>query len=244
MKTKNKFYIQIIFIVFVFFISCEKNRLNNNENKLKAEYVYSNSNATSPYSTILYYYDVSGNLIKELTTNCPISICSSCLYEYSNDGQLDKKTYKVKNGLNYEGQTEADFSIIWEQIYKYDENKVTEERYKDNQLTNIIIYEYDSEDNLTKEIYKSKNEYVIYHYKNSKIIKTLRYNSANLLLDENLYTYIQSENTEIVEILYKGQLGEYVSYKKTYENGRVVEEVKYHPTFHGEEWFCKRYEYY
>jgi len=84
----------------------------------------------------------------------------------------------------------------------------------------------------------------MYYYTGSKINKTLHYNQNDSLLVENTFTYTQSNNKEIVEIHYKGPYGEYISAKKTYKDGNIIEYIKYHPTFQGAEWWCERYEYY
>lgn len=77
-----------------------------------------------------------------------------------------------------------------------------------------------------------------------KIDKVFNYNQNDSLLVENTYTYTQSNNKEIVEIHYKGPYGEFISYKKTYKDGKIIEDITYHPTFQGAEWSCVRYEYY
>lgn len=244
---KNKIQKIIISILFSFsLISCEKKEVNTEhiveERELKAKYIYSSSAAEKPYTTVLYYYN-NGKLVKELTTDCPISTCSSNIYQYSDDGKLSKKTYMAKEGLNQEGQTEADFSVIWETTYQYINNKTIEETYRDGQIINTVIYEYDFGNRLVKEIHQSQKNYIIYKYDGAKIVRSLSYDVNDSLLMENIYTYRKAGDTEFVEIFYKGGLREYLSEKKTYKNGQITDYIKYHPTFLGQEWFYQRYEY-
>lgn len=106
------------------------------------------------------------------------------------------------------------------------------------------IYEYDSNINLIKRTSNPDGTYTIYYYEGLKIHKTLNYNQNGSLLVENLFFYTQSDNKEIVEVLYKGPYGEYISDKSTYKDEKIIEYIKYHPTFRGAEWYCERYEYY
>lgn len=251
-------------------ISCEKDDFDlQKAGKLKTKYIYSSSTDSEPYSFTTYYYDDNWNLIKELISDYPKPVWASYTYEYSEDGQLSNKQRRAIEGLNSPDQTEADFILLWEKKYHYRDNKQIEVEYRRGTLSDSaifiyeddkimaeyhydvvekntwnIIYEYDSNNNLIKETINPDGEYTIYHYKGSKIDKVFNYNQNDSLLVENTYTYTQSNNKEIVEVNYKGPYGEFISFKRTYEDGNLIEEIKYHPTFQGSEWYCLRYEYY
>ena len=260
-------YILLYFLIF----SCEKDEINlPGKSYIKTRYNYSSSTDSEPYSFTSYFYDDKWNLIKELIFDYPKPVWASYTYEYSDDGKLLNKKFKGKEGNNYPSQTESEFILIREYKYQYIDNKKIEKEYnRNNELTDSAIfiyrddflmaeyhydliisselstiYEYDSNNNLIKRTSNPDGTYTIYYYEGLKIHKTLNYNQDGSLLVENLFIYTQSDNREIVEVLYKGPYGEYISDKSTYKDGKIIEYIKYHPTFIGAEWYCERYDYY
>ncbi len=252
------------------FISCQKGKFDvQKTGKLKAKYVYSSSTESHPYAFTTYYYDDNWNLVKELISDYPKPVFASFTYKYSINGQLLNKKYQAIEGINYPGQTESDFTLLWEKKYHYLDNKKIEEEYRNGILTDSviyiyrnnlimteyhydlgdlkrwsIIYNYDPNDNLIKKTSNPVGSYTVYHYTGSKIIKAMNYNQMDSLLVENTYTYTKKNNKEIVEVHYKGPYGEFISFKTTYKDGNIIEKITYSPTFIGSEWNCVKYEYY
>ena len=264
----------IYILISIFLLGCEKDEINiETTGKVKTIYTYSSSSSSSsdntPYAFTSFFYDDNWNLSKELISDNPKPIYASTTYEYYDNGKLLNKKYKVKLGENYPEQTESDFSLVREYKYAYLDNKKIEKEYRENELTDSVIYtyltnlltlekhfdiknqsewsiayEYNSDDNLVKRTSYPDGNYTFYFYENSKIQKTLQYDNSGSLLVENTFIYSELGDKEIVETYYKGTYGEYVSDKVTYKNGNIIETIKYHPTFQGAEWYCKRYEYY
>ena len=209
------------------------------------------------------------NLIKELISDNPKPVYASYIYEYSNTGVLINKKYKAKEGNNYPDQTESEFSLIREYKYSYPDNKKIEKEYLNNELTDSviysymndlliseyhydlknaldwsIIYEYDSNNNLIKETSNPEGTYAINSYEGSRITKTSEYDRNGSFIDENEFIYSKSEDKVIIETHHKVSSVDFLSDKTTYKDGNVIEDIKYHPSFVGAEWYCYRYEYY
>jgi hypothetical protein len=237
--------------------------------KVKTRYIFARSTDSLPYTFTSYSYDQNWNLLKELISDYPKPAWSSFTYKYSDNGELIIKDHWVKIGENFPDQKESDFSLTDENKYSYQDNKKIEKVYWGNVLHDCIIYTYlnnniiseyhydmsgignwnvlydfDSNDRLIKITSNPDGFYTVYTYDGSKIQKTSEYNRDNQLIVENSYVYTHSNINEIVEIYYKGPIGEFLSDKITYSSGNVIEEIQYDPYFNGVESYCKRYEYY
>jgi len=265
--------LQLKILCYVFciitLVGCEHDTtIERSGNKLRFKYIYSNSNEEVPYSSTEYFYDNDGNLIKELISEYPKPVYASFNYEYSDDGKLISEKYKAIQGASSPDQSEDDFSLIWRKKYTYTANKKIEKEYYDNTLTDSAIYayeasllveeahydlersvqwkidyKYNSSGDIIKKYQYPDSTYSEYIYKNNRLHKILQYNNNDSLVTENLYMYSSSGNKEITEIYYKGPYGEYIKEKITRLSGKKIEHIKYHPTFQGAEWWCKRYEY-
>lgn len=237
--------------------------------KIKTKYIYSSSSEIEPYATNAYTYDENWNIKKILISDYPKPVFASYTYEYSDKGVLLNKKYNAIEGANYLDQTESDFILIREYKYSYQGNNKIELEYRRNELTDSvvydyknnllvsenhydlkdgyewsIIYQYDSNNNLIKITENPEGTYTINSYEGSRIIKSENYDKNGALTVENEFAYSKSEGKVIVESHYKGTYGDFLSEKTTYKDGNVIEYIKYHPTFQGEEWFCYRYDYY
>jgi len=256
-------------LVVSMLISCENDSaIERTNNKLKKMYIYSDSDAEAPYSFTKYFYDNNGNLIKELISDYPEPVYASFNYEYSGDEKLISKKRKAIEGASSPNQTEEDFILIWEKKYTYTDNKKIEKEYSDNYLTDSAIYVYDddllieethfdiedskqwsieykynSNGNLLKKNQYPDSIYTKYIYEDERLHKTLQYDKHDSLLVENLYIYSSPGNKEITEVHYEGPYGKFITEKITRQFGNKIEHIKYHPTFQGEEWWVKRYEY-
>lgn len=260
---KTFFY---LIIISFFIISCDKNDIEiSPDAKVKTKYIYSSSTSPEPYAKTSYTYDYNWNIIKELNSDYPKPPTSSYTYQYDSQGRLINKKYNGKTGLNHSNQTEADFSVIREYKYQYIDDMQIELIYKDGELRDSasykrvndlvleehhydledgqvwgISYKYDSDGKLTKKWETPDDLITIFEYEDSKLIRTISVNRFGQLQSEANYNYSLSGNNEIRECSY----GEFLSERITYENGRMIEFIKYHPTFIGSEWWCYRYEYY
>jgi hypothetical protein len=268
--------ILLMFFFSLLFFSCEKDPTTTGDEynlqgtgKIKTKYIYSSSSEIEPYATNAYTYDKNWNIKKILISDYPKPVFASYTYEYSDKGVLLNKKYNAIEGANYPDQTESDFSLIREYKYSYLENKQIEKEYRNNKLTDSvvysfmnnlliseyhydlddgtdwnIIYEYDSNKNKIKETINPDGIYTIYTYEGSIIKKSTEYDRNGSLLVTITFTYSKSNDKVFVESHYKGTYGDFLSEKTTYKDGNVIEYIKYHPTFQGEEWFCYRYDYY
>jgi len=265
--------ILMISVSMILFFGCEKDSviLDNDCNKqhygakLKAMYIYNSSTSDEPYSFTTYTYDDNWNLKKELLSEYPSPVFASVIYDYSIDGKLKNKKRLAIEGAYNPNQNESDFVLIWENKYEYIDNKTIEKVFRNNELTDSnvysyngcllieefhnnfsnlgewsIIYEYDLNNNLTKETSFPDGNYLRYFYEDSKLVKLVSYNKGNSILNETNYIYIKANDKSYTEI----RTGEFLSEKITTENGKLIEHIKYHPTFPGSEWWCHRYDYY
>jgi hypothetical protein len=268
--------ILLMFFFSLLFFSCEKDPTTTGDEynlqgtgKIKTKYIYSSSSEIEPYATNAYTYDKNWNIKKILISDYPKPVFASYTYEYSDKGVLLNKKYNAIEGANYPDQTESDFSLIREYKYSYLENKQIEKEYRNNKLTDSvvysfmnnlliseynydlddgtdwnIIYKYDSNKNKIKETINPDGIYTIYTYEGSIIKTSTEYDRNGSLLVTITFTYSKSNDKVFVESHYKGTYGDFLSEKTTYTDGNVIEYIKYHPTFQGEEWFCYRYDYY
>lgn len=252
--------------------SCEKNPSVPNDEynlqgtgKMKTKDIYSSSSDSEPYATNFYTYDGNWNLKKILISDYPTNVFASYTYEYSNLGVLLNMKYKGIEGANHPNQTESDLVLIREYKYSYRGNNKTESVYRFNVLAdstvytymnNLLVskyyydldgdlsynikYEYDSDNKLTKETCSPEGTYLIYTYEGSRIAKVTEFDQNGSKMMENTYNYTKSDCKVIAE-LYNN---DFLSKKTTYKDGNVIEDIQYHPTFQGEEWYCYRYEYY
>lgn len=236
--------------------------------KLQFIYIFSDSDAEEPYSFNEFFYDKDGNLIKKRISDYPEPVFASFYYDYSDDGKLISEKYKAIQGASSPDQSEDDLSLVWEKKYSYTANKKIEKEYYENSITDSVIYVYDSgllveethydiEDSkqwsreytynsygdLMKKSLYPDSIYTEYIYENNRLHKTLHYDKNDSQKAENLYMYSTSGNKEITEVYYKGPYGEFITEKIIRQSGKKIEHIKYHPTFQGAEWWCKRYEY-
>jgi hypothetical protein len=264
--------IALFFILSFVFFSCKKDHTSQEDEynlqgtgKIKTKYIYSSSSDSEPYATNSYSYDDNWNLRKILISNYPKPVFASYTYEYSDLGVLSNKKYNGIEGANYPNQTESDFILIREYKYSYRGNNKIELEYRKNALTDSVVYtymdnllvseyhydldgdlsynrkyEYDSDNKLIKETYSPEDTYIIYMYEGSRVIKVTEFDQSGSKMMENTYSYTKSDSKVIVELYSK----DFLSEKTTYKDGNVIEEIKYHPTFQGAEWYCYRYEYY
>lgn len=236
---------------------------------IKTKYIYASSAAIDPYATNAYTYDKNWNIKKILISDYPKPVFASYTFEYSDNGVLLNKKYNAIEGANYPDQTESDFILIREYRYSYQGNNEIELEYRRSELTDStvyvydnnllvaedhydlkdgnkwsIIYQYDSNNNLLRKTDKPEGTYTNYSYDGSRLVKTEGYDNTGMLTVEVDYVYSRAGDKVIVEAHHKGTYGEFVSGKKTYKDGNVIEEIIYHPTFQGSEWVCYRYDYY
>lgn len=233
--------------------------------KIKTKYIYSSSTKSEPYATNSYTYDGNWNLKKILIADYPKPIWASYTYEYSDQGVLLNMKYNGIEGANYPDQTESDFILIRDYRYAYRGNNKTELEYRKNVLVDSVVYtytnnllvskyyydldgdlsynrkyEYDSDNKLIKETYGPEGTYIKYTNEGSRVVKVTEYDQKGSVMMENNYVYTKSDGKVIVELYNK----DFLSEKTTYKDGNVVEYIKYHPTFQGEEWYCYKYTYY
>jgi hypothetical protein len=237
--------------------------------KIKTINIFSSSSDSEPYAFNSYSYDKNWNLKKVLISDYPKPLFASYTYEYSEKGVLLNKKYNAIEGVNYPDQTESDFILIREYKYSYQGNNKIELEYRRNELTDSvvysytnnlliseyhynledgtdwsIVYEYDSNKNKTKETLNPDGICTIFTYEGSVIKTSTEYDRNGSLLVELTFVYSKSNDKVIVESNYKGPYGDFITEKTTYKDGNMIEYIKYHPTFQGEEWYCNRYEYY
>ena len=236
---------------------------------IKTKYIYTSSSAVDPYATNAYTYDKNWNIKKILISDYPKPVFASYTFEYSDNGVLLNKKYYAIEGANYPDQTESDFILIREYRYSYQGNSEIELEYRRSELTDStvyvydnsllvaedhydlkngnkwsFIYQYDSNNNLLRKTNEPEGTYTNYSYDGSRVVKTEGYDNTGMLTVEVDYVYSRMGDKVIVEAHHKGTYGEFVSGKKTYKNGNVIEEIIYHPTFQGSEWVCYKYDYY
>jgi len=255
----------ISIFVIILIVGCGKDNFElEKEGKIKMKYFYSNSSDTDPYSFTTYSYDSDWNLVKELISDAPKPIWAFYIYLYNDNGELINKKHYAKLGENYPDQTESSFTLLEEFKYVHFSNKTIEMEYYESELTDsiiseyfsnlliseshydiidqtetIITYEYDTNGNFIKETSLPDGDYSVYFYENSKVQKTLSYNSNDSLLSETIFIYTEIGDNEITETF----VGDFLYDKTTKENGNIIEYIRYHPTFFGE-WYCHRYEYF
>jgi hypothetical protein len=144
----------------------------------------------------------------------------------------------------YEEDGELDDSIV----YVFESSLLIEERHFSNNVEWGKLFEYNKDGKLHKTInletgnvtenYFDENgtlekSFVIAGDEVHSIITYERKINGNQLM---IRCYIEDSHVNTVEPFLS-------SYKK-FVNRKLVEYVKYHPTFSGSEWFCHRYEYY
>lgn len=261
----------MVFFSLLFF-SCEKNTLVPNDEynlqgtgKIKTKYIYSSSSYSEPYATNSYSYDGNWNLKKILISDYPKPLFASYTYQYSDLGVLLNMKYNAIEGANYPDQTESDFTLIREYKYSYRGNNKIELEYRKNVLADSVVYtitnnllvsefhydlvgdlsynrkyEYDSDNKLIKETDSPEGTYITYMYEGAHIVKETEFDQNGSKMMENNYNYTKSDGKVIVELYNK----DFLSAKTTYKDGNVIEEIKYHPTFQGAEWYCYKYNYY
>jgi hypothetical protein len=264
--------IALMFVFSLIFFSCEKNTLVPNDEynmqgtgKIKTKYIYSSSSDSEPYAINSYSYDGNWNLKKILISDYPTYVFASYTYEYSDLGVLLNKKYNGIEGANHPNQTESDLILIREYKYSYRGNNKIESEYRFNVLADSVVYtyknnllvseyyhdldgdlsynrkyEYDSDDKLIKETYNPEGTYLIYSYEGSRVAKVTEFDQNGSKMMENTYNYTKSNGKVIVELYNK----DFLSKKTTYKDGNVIEDIKYHPTFQGAEWYCYKYSYY
>jgi hypothetical protein len=264
--------ITLILYLPLLFLSCEQDPFDRNDDynlqgtgKIKLKFIYSSSSAIEPYATNSYTYDDNWNLKKILISDYPKPLFASYTYEYSNLGVLLNMKYNAVEGANYPNQTESAFTLIREYKYSYRGNAKIELEYRKNVLTDSVVYtysnnllvsefhydlvgdlsynrkyEYDSENKLIKETDNPENTYIIYKYQGTRIVKETEFDQNGSIMMDNTYSYSKSDGKVIVEKHNR----DFLSAKTTYKDGNVVEDIKYHPTFVGEEWYCHKIDYY
>jgi len=262
----------ITFFFLLILLSCEKNSVVPEDEynlhgtgKIKTKYIYSSSSSSEPYATNTYTYDGNWNLKKILIADYPKPVFASYTFEYSDQGVLINKQYRGIEGANYPYQTEDDFVLIREYIYSYRVNSKIELKYWFNKLADSTVYtyedslltsmyfydldgdlsynrkyEYDSDKKLIKETYSPENTYLLYTYESSRVIKVTEFNQNGSKIMENTFKYYKQDGKVIVE---QYNIKNFLSQKSTYENGNIIEFIKYHPTMPGE-WYCYKYDYY
>jgi hypothetical protein len=127
-------------------------------------------------------------------------------------------------------------------VSTYMNNLLVSECYYDldGDLSYNRKYEYDSDNKLIKETYSPEGTHLIYMYEGSRVVTETEFDQNGSKMMENTYSYTKSVGKVIVELYNK----DFLSGKTTYKDGNVIEDIKYHPTFQGAEWYCYKYEYY
>lgn len=257
-------------ILLLLCISCERNEMiPPYAGKLKKTLHYSSSTEDEPYSFIEYFYDDKGQLVKEVFRWKPNYMFAYHIYEYSEEARLLKKRRQSIEGSS----VRPFFKIIYDKYDYYSDNKQIEHEYKDDILTDStvfiydgdnllgeyhydveknsswnITYEYDGNNNLIRKtepggLY-SGGTYTTYQYIGSTLDKVYNHAMDGSILVENTYSYRRSGNDEIVEIHYKDPSGEFLSNKKLYRAGKLIEDIAYDSAFNYSERSCSRYKYY
>ncbi len=271
MRKSGKYW-SILFMIFLLNSCQDEAWFPITEGKLKTKFTYASSKDKEPYAYTDYYYDQSWNVIKEITIVKPDPVTFKNTYKYLDGKLIEKCHYGIPQGSSSNDLTEFNLTLYDKYLYAYPSVDVEIETHYDmkkNFLKDSTIYEYmgellikeshydgqanfvwgkeyeyDQGRNLVKEIEYPDGRYTVYSYKNGKKTKVVQYDKHNALIVENNYVYKTGKGYETVEVHYSGPYGKHVSSKSFYKNGLLVELIRYHPTFIGEEWACYRYEYY
>ncbi len=133
-------------------------------------------------------------------------------------------------------------------IYTFSEGRLIEERHFNHQGEWGSKFEYNSMGKLYKSSDLDGTNVVINYFDENGVLKT----SASMDSDGfNVLIIISYEReTKGNKLIIKKYLKDmrvnsvepFLTSHKVFENGQLLEEVKYHPTMGGE-WYCNRYEY-
>lgn len=238
--------------------------------RLKKQLNYSSSEDETLNSEVEYFYNSQNQLTKEelrfFTDESQSYVHSRTEYTYGN-GKLAEKKYFARN------YTTDPMKLLYVYEFRYPDINTKMElfynrgelkdsiiyRFKNNLLVNEkhfpaahseweIKYSYTSGGKLKERTELPLNEITINHFdENGLLEKTVG------LVENDVRTTITYEREDngsqliirsYINDIYSNRLEPIPHTYKIFENSKLVEYVKYHPTFPGSEWFCQRYEYY
>lgn len=134
-------------------------------------------------------------------------------------------------------------------IYIYEGDFLTVEKHINHLGTWGHSYEYNADGKLFKTTnLENGNVTVNYFDKNGLLDKSVLYEGDT---ERSVITY-ERENIGRDQVIIRCYLlhhhlnwtEPFLTSHKKFKGGKLVESVKYHPTFPGSEWWCNRYEYY
>lgn len=186
----------------------------NNNGIITTYYSYDSDNKLIEESTynriISYNYDSLGNLIEEISVN-PLNnqFVSRQSYEYDSSNNLIKNDVFGNDSLKI--VTFIFQYDIYNNLIEYQEESFSEYCLITNDCHHRITYEYDSNNNRTREIYHTDGYVLLNEYDSENIIvKQTHYNSTNE--SEYFITFeYDSNNNLLEEVRYEYQKGKLVS---------------------------------
>ncbi len=263
----------LLLLAFVELYSCSEEWIGPTLlGKMKAEYLYSSSEATEPYAVAQYFYDPSWNLVKKVVRVKPDAVTFMERYFYDDGRLMQEDHYAVPQGASGRYIREENLALYDRYLYRYPapEWKVEvhydmEERvlvdsaiyeYKGNDLVCerhyevrdggswSITYRYDREGNLIEKREEPTGFRTEYIYENGRKVRERQYDKQGTLIYENRVVHTTQKGYEIVEVYRVGNEKNQIFSRKVYRGDLLVEFIRYHPTFPGAEWVVIRYAYY
>lgn len=133
--------------------------------------------------------------------------------------------------------------------YIYSGNLVIEERHFNHQGEWGRKFEYNSMGKLYKSSDLDGTNLVINYFDENGVLESsasMDSDGVNVLMLISYEREIEGNKLKIkkyLEDMRVNSVEPFLTSHKVFENEKLVEEVKYHPTFSGSQWYCNRYEY-
>lgn len=205
--------------------------------------LYTDNNLNEPFvlqkDTFIYENEKLSQMLHFFRTGATTSplVISDIYYYYYPDENTHIEVKYEKNG-------ELDDSTV----YIYSGNFLVEERHYSNNRFWGDRYEYNSDGKVLKMIVlPDENPLINYFDENGVLEKAIYYEGEE---ERTIMTY-ERENKRnqliiycYIKHLHLSETEPFLSSHRKFENGKLIESVKYHPTFPGSEWWCTRYEYF
>ncbi len=205
--------------------------------------IYTDNNWNSPYVLQRddFYYEEDRltqmiHYFRKSTPTSPLVISDIHYYFYPNENEI------VISKYNEEGERRDSVICIYE-----NDLLISEKHFSSSLGEWEIVNTYNSDGKLRESI-ELPGQHLTKNYFDKD---GLLYKSESLVEGEvkatSYYEREVTSNQMVIKVYSENPYNNYerdlTSYKK-YENGKLIESVKYHPTFFGSEWWCHRYEYF
>lgn len=205
--------------------------------------IYTDYNWNSPYvlqkDTFIYKADILSQMVHYFRTGSPTSpLVVSKIYDYyypDTDTKIEvihHETGELKDSV----------------VYIYSGKLLVEKSHYNHLGTWGSKYEYNSEGKLYKSTNLEGENAIINYFDENGVLKSSAGYDGDRLRTMTTYERKTNGNQLIIKKYIKGtdinSVEPFLTSHKKFENGKLIESVKYHPTFPGSEWWCTRYEYF